>query len=105
MSNQYTAQIDRLTAYVREVTKPRYGIDKEVIHSMNGVELRMSDLRTLLTAPEGYALVPRQPTHDIRKAMHHAYWQTPHLPYHDGSPKLWNDTYTAMIEAAEVKAP
>jgi hypothetical protein len=52
-----------------------------------------------------YVLIPKVPTHDIRKAMHHAYWQTPHLPYHDGSPDLWNATYAALVEAVGSATP
>jgi hypothetical protein len=61
---------------------------------------RASSSRAEVEIPDGYALVPKVPTHDIRKAMHHAYWQTPHLPYHDGSPELWNATYAALLTAA-----
>lgn len=55
--------------------------------------------------PEGWKLVPIEPTVKIRKAMHYAYWKSPQLPYHDGSPELWNAAYAAMLAAApEVKS-
>lgn len=41
-------------------------------------------------------ILPKEPTEDIRRIMHQAYWQTPHLPYHDGSPALWNAVYEAL---------
>ena len=52
------------------------------------------------SVPDGWKLVPIEPTTEIRKAMHYAYWQSPQLPYHDGSPELWNAAYAAMLEAA-----
>jgi hypothetical protein len=53
--------------------------------------------------PEGFAIIPLEPNSEIRKAMHHAYWGTPHLPFHDGSPALWNAAYKAMLTAAQVQ--
>jgi hypothetical protein len=50
--------------------------------------------------PEGWQLVPVEPTEEMRKQMHYAYWQTPQLPFHDRSPELWNATYKAMLQAA-----
>ena len=52
------------------------------------------------SVPEGWKLVPIEPTVKIRKAMHYAYWKSPQLPYHDGSPELWNAAYAAMLAAA-----
>lgn len=52
------------------------------------------------TIQEGWQLVPKEPNEKIRRAMHHAYWQTPHLPYHDHSHELWNAAYHAMLSAA-----
>ena len=55
--------------------------------------------------PEGWKLVPIEPTVKIRKAMHYAYWKSPQLPYHDGSPELWNAAYAAMLAAATEAKP
>lgn len=57
------------------------------------------------SVPNGWKLVPIEPTTEIRKAMHYAYWQSPQLPYHDGSPELWNAVYAAMLKAAAQPAP
>ena len=53
----------------------------------------------------GWKLVPIEPTVKIRKAMHYAYWKSPQLPYHDGSPELWNAAYAAMLAAAPEAKP
>jgi hypothetical protein len=57
------------------------------------------------SVPEGWKLVPIEPTVKIRKAMHYAYWKSPQLPYHDGSPELWNAAYAAMLAAAPEAKP
>ena len=57
------------------------------------------------SVPDGWKLVPIEPTAEIRKAMHYAYWQSPQLPYHDGSPELWNAAYAAMLAASPEARP
>ena len=45
---------DRVQAYIVELTTKQKGLDKEIVHTMNDVELRTEDLRELVVKARAF---------------------------------------------------
>ena len=80
-------------------------LNRKFVAEINGPAYMGEPAQPAPSIPEGWKLVPIEPTVKIRKAMHYAYWKSPQLPYHDGSPELWNAAYAAMLAAAPETKP